>query len=288
VTNRALIQLDAGWATVRRDRRFRSPTLWSGATSSEPADALNEVLASVAILGHGRRADIDVVLETPRAVLLQPRSQSPTPLERQESADLELRAVGLRPDEVVVRWIPDDLRANVDGVASQRLHHVLLAVAREVIDPVEAVLRQRRCAGRVGLDLGVLRRFRPLLASHTPERRSSAIIFVDVTRAALNVAVAIDGRLRSCRAAAVGHDPERSVIQMLGEALEDVPVGSRPSVGHPAARPLECVLLGADRSSPLGRACVELLEGGEILHHVRAPGRGAVGRARRRALEVVR
>lgn len=288
MTNRALIHLDAGWATVRRDHRFRRATLWSGATSGEPADALNDVLASVPILGHGRRVDIDVVLETPRAVLLQPRSQFPTTLERQESVDLELRAVGLRPDEVVVRWIPDDLRVSVDAVVSQGPHHVLVAVAREVIDHVEAVLRRRRCAGRVGLDLGVLRRLRPLLASHTPERRSSAIIFVDVTRATLNVAVSIDGRLQSCRAAAVEHDPVQAVIQMLGAALEDVPVGSRPSVGHPAARPLECVLLGADRSSPLGRACVELLEGGETLHHVRALGGGAVGRVRRRALEVVR
>lgn len=287
MTGRVLVHLDAGRATVRRDRHVGRARVWSATTSQQPGEALEEVLTSISLLGHGRRADVDVVLETPRVVFLRPRSQPEPTIDRQRLAEDELREVGLRPSEVVVRWVRDDFSADEEWRGSLSPHELLVGVARDVVDDLERRLRQRRCAGRVGLDLGVLRRLRPILASNAPPRAGSVAIVVDVTLAAISTVVSIDGHVRSCRVVAVDDDASPAVTSMLRAALEDVPVGSRPSVGHPAARPLECIIIGADGTSPVASTCAEVLAGGGVPHDLRIRSEHVHARAQYRSLRAV-
>jgi hypothetical protein len=287
MTRRILVHLDAGRVTVRREGRMGGAALWSAATSQQPGEALKEVLSSVASIGHGRRVAVDVVLETSRVVYLRPRLQVESTTDRQRITDDELRGIGLRSEEVAVRWVRDDLGADDAVRASSPSRHLLLAVARDVVDDLERVLRQRRCAGPVGLDLGVLRRLRPILASKASARGGSVAIIADVSLAAVSIVVCIDGRVRSFRVVAAGRDEVSAARTVFQAALEDVPIGSRPSVGHPAARPLECIITGADRTSPIALALAEVLTGGEIAHDLEIVGKGVGTRAGHRMLRAV-
>jgi hypothetical protein len=78
-----------------------------------------------------------------------------------------------------------------------------------------------------------------------------------------------------------------TVKSMLRAALEDVPIGSRPSVAHPAARPLECVIIGVDGTSPVARACAEVLGGGGIPIDLRIRSENVGPRVRRRSFRAV-
>jgi hypothetical protein len=289
---RAVIHLDGGVASLSLPSRSRRPrgagpaeSVGSAVSVVESADgapgtvdALQGLLATARVLGHGRWTDLTVVVETDRviwdvtgpsrvSVLSQPSVlRIPQGLDvAQDSA--VLAGLGLRPEDVVARSYREDLTpagtaqpsAAEDRCADGR---VLIAVERGVVDAIEAAARDRRCAGRVRLELGIVGRLRGRLAAEG-DAASEPSIIVDVRRAALTVAVVAGARLRACRTVGVGSDAARTAARLLRVVLRDASEPSdafRPAVRPRPASPLRLELWGAEGSSAIGRCCAEVVK----------------------------